>query len=86
MRYRKRPVVIDAWVWDESRKTLNEIGCQMVSCTGHTDRPDEMMNLSIKVLGGSVDVCKGDYIIKGTKGEFYPCKPDIFEKTYEPVE
>ena len=29
---------------------------------------------------------EGDYIIKGVNGEFYPCKPDIFEKTYEPVE
>ena len=40
----------------------------------------------IKTLEGGVLVENGDYIIKGVNGEFYPCKPDIFEKTYEEVE
>ena len=39
----------------------------------------------IDTLGGGHTVCPGDWIIKGINGEFYPCKPDIFDKTYEPV-
>jgi hypothetical protein len=37
-------------------------------------------------LEGKHVVCPGDYIIKGIKGEYYPCKPDVFEDTYEPVD
>jgi len=40
----------------------------------------------IDALEGGHNVCPGDWIIKGVNGEFYPCKPDIFEKTYEPAE
>ena len=39
--------------------------------------------MKIKTLEGDMVITKGDYIIKGVNGEFYPCKPDIFEKTYE---
>lgn len=39
--------------------------------------------LRIKTLEGLLNVSDGDYIIKGVQGEFYPCKPDIFEETYE---
>ncbi|WP_306802689.1 hypothetical protein [Heyndrickxia coagulans] len=42
--------------------------------------------LTIETLEGELKANKGDYIIKGVQGEFYPCKPDIFEKTYEPAE
>ena len=41
--------------------------------------------MTIKTLEGDMTANVGDYIIKGVKGEFYPCKPDIFEQTYEPV-
>ena len=41
--------------------------------------------LTIETLEGNMTASKGDYIIKGVKGEFYPCKPDIFEQTYEEV-
>lgn len=41
------------------------------------------MLMEIGTLEGNMQVTKGDYIIKGVNGEFYPCKPDIFEKTYE---
>lgn len=40
----------------------------------------------IHTLEGDMIVSPGDYVIKGVKGEFYPCKPDIFEQTYEPIE
>lgn len=84
-KFRKKPVVIEAWEWDESKATFNEIGCKYMSCSGHTERPDEMTSLRIETLEGTMSVNKGDYIIKGVKGEFYPCKPDIFKATYEAV-
>lgn len=42
-------------------------------------------NMTIKTLEGDMVASIGDYIIKGVKGEFYPCKPDIFKQTYEPL-
>ena len=42
-------------------------------------------NFPIKTLEGTMRASYGDYIIKGVKGEFYPCKPDIFEMTYSPA-
>ena len=84
-KYRKKPVVIDAWLWDESKETFKQIGCKSTSSEGHSRYPDLLKNLRIETLEGSMRVNKGDYIIKGVKGEFYPCKPDIFEATYEAV-
>ncbi len=83
MKYRKRPIIIDAWRWNETRKLFKEIGCKYIGYKGHEQRLDEMRDLKIKTLEGAMNVNKGDYIIKGIVGEFYPCKPDIFEKTYE---
>ena len=82
-KFRKKPVVIEAWKWDETKSMFEEIGCQSMSSSGHTERPNEMTNLRIKTLDGTMTVNKGDYIIKGVKGEFYPCKPDKFEMTYD---
>jgi len=82
MKFIKKPVVIEAWLWDESHKTLEMIGCGYTSCSGHSKRPDECTNLRIHTLEGAMRADKGDYIIKGVAGEFYPCKPDIFKKTY----
>lgn len=45
-----------------------------------------VFSLTIHTLEGDMKAMPGDYIIKGVNGEFYPCKPDIFEKTYEVVE
>ena len=86
MKYRKKPVVIDAWLWDESRETLEKIGCGYLSFRGSTKTPDLLLDLKILTLEGAMNVDKGDYIIKGVKGEFYPCKPDIFLLTYNKVE
>ena len=83
MKYVKKPVVIEAWLWDETKTTFNKIGCKMMSSRGHKDEPDLMVSLRIETLEGTMRANKGDYIIKGVKGEFYPCKPDIFELTYE---
>lgn len=92
MKFRKKPVVIDAWQWNESnllRASLEALGMHSTAYDGHRDRPDECRHLRIATLEsgvGSHFVDPGDWIIRGVKGEFYPCKPDIFEATYEPVE
>jgi len=81
-KYIKKPVTIEAWLWDESKKNLASIGCNLMSSEGHTNYPDLCSELRIETLEGTMSVNKGDYIIKGVKGEFYPCRPDIFELTY----
>jgi len=83
MKYRKKPEIIDVWIWDETKTTLDKIGCGYRSCDGHGDRPNEVKNLTIKTPVGVQYINKGDYIIKTAKGEFYLCEPDIFEATYE---
>jgi len=88
MKYRKKPVAIEAWVWDESKDALNFIGCKMMSSSGHRDKPDFCSNLRIDTREGSMAVNLGDYIIKETFDKehwFYPCKPEIFKMTYDEV-
>jgi hypothetical protein len=46
---------------------------------------EEMLDATIEMVEGVMVASIGDYIIKGVKGEFYPCKPDIFKQTYEPL-
>lgn len=78
-KYRKKPVVIDAIQWNGNKDMLPEIKTFM----GYFQYANG--NLIIQTLEGNMQASPGDYIIKGVNGEFYPCKPDIFEKTYEPV-
>lgn len=80
MKYRKKPVVIDAEQWlssSDSWNKIKEMGCPT--------EPGEMGSRSfyIPTLEGKMLASEGDWVIKGVNGEFYPCKPDIFEKTYE---
>lgn len=86
MKYRKKPEIIDVWIWDETKTTLNKIGCGYMSCSSHVARPDEVTRLRIKTPEGVKYINKGDYIIKTTKGEFYLCEPNIFEAIYEKIE
>ena len=85
-KFRKKPVVIEAWLWDETKTTFLQIGCKSLSSGDHSSYPDFMNNLRIETLEGIMSADKGDYIIKGIKGEFYPCKPDIFKLTYDAIE
>lgn len=78
MKYRKKPVVIEAVKW--TGKNQNELS-QFMGVTSTCDGKVE-----ISTVEGVLTASAGDYIIKGIKGEFYPCKPDIFAATYEPVE
>lgn len=79
-RYRKRPVVIDAVEWTGAN--LDEVKAFAGDAVEYVPRH----GLIVHTLEGDFDAALGDMIIRGVKGEFYPCKPDIFELTYEPVE
>lgn len=78
-RWRKKPVTIEALLWDGTNADAVKAFCPIC-------RISENTNVLIPTLEGRIYASKGDYIIKGVAGEFYPCKPDIFKATYEPVE
>lgn len=85
MEFRKKPVVIEAMqfkVGMDSDELLKFVTCD--ADMSHGDGED-VIGLSIKTIEGVLTVSDGDWIIKGIKGEFYPCKPDIFAATYEKV-
>lgn len=77
-KYRKLPVVIEAIQFLDT--TENDVLC-FLGQYSFID-PDDGA-LFIHTLEGVMKACLGDYIIKGVNGEFYPCKPEIFEKTYK---
>ena len=95
-KYRKKPVVIEAFKYDGDLKGADgkyyvpdwavqafEKGVLFYELQlSPLHLPYE---LYIKTLEGNIHTSVGDYIIRGVKGELYPCKPDIFEKTYEEV-
>ena len=78
MKFRKKPVVIEAIQWNG--QNYREI-CFWAGFTLDGGM-DEI--LRIHTLEGTMEARKGDWIIRGVKGELYPCKPDIFEASYEP--
>lgn len=80
MKYRKKPVEVEAVQFtDDDYGTLVSIGSMGLKL----DVKYHPLRMEIKTLEGVMTANLGDYIIKGVNGEFYPCKPDIFEKTYE---
>jgi len=81
-RFRKKPVVITAVLWDGNMETvMRELGTSFPTF----GPPGQSGSLRITTLEGDHECRLGDWIIRGVKGEFYPCKPDIFEMTYEQV-
>lgn len=89
--WRKKPVVIRAlrWTGDNLRDVIAFTGRHPSADAWTWEQFEEvvrMEGLKIFTLEGSHMATVGDYIIRGVKGEFYPCKPDIFEATYEAVE
>nr|WP_321303380.1 hypothetical protein [uncultured Trichococcus sp.] len=84
MKFRKKPVIINAIKWTGGN--AREIAA---FCEGEAEFPNyglrEPLILEIKTLEGIMSAQIGDWIIEGVNGEFYPCKPDIFEKIYEEV-
>jgi hypothetical protein len=85
--FRKKPVIIQAMLWDGQQDTLNLLMQIGMKYGGYRTASDgkTISNLTIQTLEGSMSASIGDFIIKGIKGEFYPCKPDIFHKSYEEV-
>lgn len=89
MRYRKLPVEIEAWQF--TKKNYAEGAPSFIKHAPNnpvslfSQYGGEVVGGEIKTLEGVMQVTEGDYIIKGVKGEFYPCKPEIFEQTYESV-
>jgi hypothetical protein len=79
MKFRKKPVVIDAERYDGTAESVEHV-MAMGGTRGINNTPE---GLYIATLEGTMKADKGDWIIKGVKGELYPCKPDIFEATYE---
>ena len=85
MIFRKKPVLIEAIKWTGTNECLEQLRQFMkpnYPARGTEAYPDCLM---IHTLEGDHRANVGDWIIKGVQGEFYPCKPDIFEQTYEPV-
>lgn len=86
-KFRKKPVEIDAVQWDGTEagtKAVFEF-CQsrdVFYCEG----PGGLREMEIVTLEGRMTASAGDWIIRGIKGELYPCKPDIFEASYDPVQ
>lgn len=83
MKARKKPVVIEVLKFSSSEWLEDPSKYPMV-----VNHPVNLLMAVaiIETLEGDMTVSDGDYIIKGVNGEFYPCKPDIFEKTYEVIE
>lgn len=82
-KYRKKPVVIEA-----HKLTIDNMDFVENWCGGSIkgiSLPIEERCIDIQTLEGEMSAKIDDYVIKGVKGEFYPCKPDIFEATYEKV-
>lgn len=88
-KYRKKPVVIEAVQWTglnlEEIKAFvgKDLQYDIIDTAWEVGKGAPHVNMKIHTLEGDHECTKGDFIIKGINGEFYPCKPDIFEKTYE---
>jgi hypothetical protein len=83
MKYRKKPVVIDAVQF--TSENMPEVTAFIGGENGGKFIARPPGGLGIQTLEGTMWATPGDWIIKGVKGEFYPCKPDIFAATYEPA-
>jgi hypothetical protein len=81
-KFRKKPVVIDAVQFTHPNKNDGEMLAHLEGCIGWHATSDGIV---IPTLEGDHLASPGDWIIRGIKGEYYPCKPDIFDATYEPV-
>ena len=84
-KYRKKPVVIEAVEWNGANHLITETF--MKGSGARIDYSEKQLGvIKIPTLEGMMTASIGDFIIKGVNGEFYPVKPDIFEKTYEKAE
>ena len=82
-KYRKKPVVIEARQLLDDVRNHGEIAAWIEGNGGQAEIPFAEPCLYIVTLEGRMRADIGDFIIRGVQGEFHPCKPDIFEATYE---
>ncbi len=106
MKYRKNPIVIDAWQFDGSVASFEHFvadalgssvvisgtdkhGQPTVTFSGATGALAQVIlagtTIVIPTLEGDMEASAGDWIIRGVKGEYYPCKPDVFAASYQAV-
>ena len=91
MKFRKRPIIIDAIQFDglnleEVKEFVGDnLSYDILDSAWQVGKGRPHILMKIKTLEGDMNVSEKDYIISGINGEFYPCKPDIFYKTYEEV-
>jgi hypothetical protein len=90
VKFRKKPVVIEAvrWTGDNLREVIEFTGRHPTATDWTWEHFEDVVAkeyLMIFTLEGPMRASIGDWIIKGVKGEFYPCKPDIFDATYEAI-
>lgn len=86
MKYRKKPVELEAAQWEGTSESFMRV-CKELGVDEEVlfETDGNHTGLLIETLEGKMRADKGDWIIKGIKGEFYPCKPDIFAELYEAV-
>jgi len=88
-KFRKKPVVIEAFRYTGDLYTNGEFNCPNWAIEAYKNKTfvtHGQGDLYIKTLEGEMLVIVGDYVIQGVNGELYPCKPDIFKKTYDSTE
>ena len=85
MKYRKKPVVIEAVRFLDTTESIEELA-NFIDHTVRIGYATKPPTVTVCTLEGVMEASEGDFIIKGVKGEFYACKPDIFFMTYEPAE
>lgn len=87
MKFRKKPIEIEAMhIGTHSMlEVARWCGGRIQTSAKASDPRDVASWLEIPTLEGVMRASRGDWVIRGVKGEFYPCKPDIFEETYEPA-
>jgi hypothetical protein len=83
-KYRKKPITIEAIQFEDTTDCITELS-DFMNNTISIDYSNTKPTLKINTLEGIMTANVGDFIIKGIKGEFYPCKPDIFNNSYELV-
>mgnify|MGYP000932179319 FL=1 len=84
MKYRKKPVVIEAIQFEDNSDCVSAISEMGLDPIRVSYKDPKRPVMKIQTLEGIMEAQPGDFIIRGVNGEFYPCKPDIFKKTYEP--
>ncbi len=89
-KFRKKPVIIEAMHYTGSKHSFDRLwkwmGGEHGTNLGYSGTENDPQEFDVQTLEGKTVASPGDWIIKGVVGEFYPCKPNIFEATYEAVE